>query len=165
MSYILVTATNWHGRPRCVSSIPSWLCGFDSRHPLFRFWCRSALLLRFTISKLVPVYGGPPVPHRCRTRYDLPCQVHDHPAQAIGRLLRDPWSGEGLPITPTISSASVPTEPMLVIALIIFFTFLRVAESWSLVAMAQRMSSTAPAPSLGFEPRFSPTRDRAADIS
>ena len=25
---------NWHGLPDCATSLPSWLCGFDSRRPL-----------------------------------------------------------------------------------------------------------------------------------
>ena len=32
--YILVAALNWAGGPRCVTSLPSWSCGFDSRRPL-----------------------------------------------------------------------------------------------------------------------------------
>jgi hypothetical protein len=34
MLYILVTAANWRGLPHCVTSLPSWSCGFDSRRPL-----------------------------------------------------------------------------------------------------------------------------------
>jgi hypothetical protein len=34
MSYLLVTAANWNDRPECVTSLPSWSCGFDSRRPL-----------------------------------------------------------------------------------------------------------------------------------
>ena len=34
MSYLLVTAVNLSGRPWCVTSLPSWSCGFDSRRPL-----------------------------------------------------------------------------------------------------------------------------------
>jgi hypothetical protein len=34
MVYLLVTASNWSGRPECVTSLPSWSCGFDSRPPL-----------------------------------------------------------------------------------------------------------------------------------
>jgi hypothetical protein len=42
MLYVLVIAANWSGRPGCVTSLPSWSCGFDSRRPLqfidfFRF--------------------------------------------------------------------------------------------------------------------------------
>jgi hypothetical protein len=32
--YVLVTAANWSGRPECVTSLPSWSCGFGSRRPL-----------------------------------------------------------------------------------------------------------------------------------
>ena len=34
MTYLLVTAANWSGRPEFVTSLPSWSCGFDSRRPL-----------------------------------------------------------------------------------------------------------------------------------
>ena len=34
MLYLLVTAANWSGRRECVTSLPSWSCGFDSRRPL-----------------------------------------------------------------------------------------------------------------------------------
>jgi hypothetical protein len=34
MPYLLVTAANWSGEPGCVTSLPSWSCGFDSRRPL-----------------------------------------------------------------------------------------------------------------------------------
>jgi hypothetical protein len=42
MLYVLVIAPNWSGWPGCVTSLPSWSCGFDSRRPLqlvdfFRF--------------------------------------------------------------------------------------------------------------------------------
>ena len=42
MSYLMVIAANWSGRSGCVTSLPSWSCGFDSRRPLqfikdFRF--------------------------------------------------------------------------------------------------------------------------------
>jgi hypothetical protein len=32
--YLPVTATNWRDRPKYVTSLPSWSCGFDSRRPL-----------------------------------------------------------------------------------------------------------------------------------
>ena len=51
-----------------------------------------------------------------------------------------------------------------VIMRITFLTFLRVAASWSFIAMAQRTSSTAPTSgSLGLEPRPPPARDHAAN--
>jgi hypothetical protein len=34
MSFLLVTAANRSGCPGCVTSLPSWSCGFDSRRPL-----------------------------------------------------------------------------------------------------------------------------------
>jgi hypothetical protein len=34
MLYILVTGANLRGLPDCVTSLPSWSCGFDSRRPL-----------------------------------------------------------------------------------------------------------------------------------
>ena len=34
MVHLLVTATNWSGRAECVTTLPSWSCGFDSRRPL-----------------------------------------------------------------------------------------------------------------------------------
>ena len=34
MLYLLVTGASWSGLPECVTSLPSWSCGFDSRHPL-----------------------------------------------------------------------------------------------------------------------------------
>ena len=42
MLYVLVMPANWSVRPGCVTSLPSWSCGFDSRRPLqlagfFRF--------------------------------------------------------------------------------------------------------------------------------
>lgn len=48
---------------------------------------------------------------------------------------------------------------------IMFLTFLRVATSWSFIAIVQRVSSTAPASgSLGLEPRLPPARDHAASL-
>jgi len=34
MLYVLVTAANRSGPQECVTSLPSWSCGFDSRRPL-----------------------------------------------------------------------------------------------------------------------------------
>jgi hypothetical protein len=34
MSYLLVKAANRSDGPECVTSLPSWSCGFDSRRPL-----------------------------------------------------------------------------------------------------------------------------------
>jgi len=35
MPYLLVTAAaNWSRHSECVTSLPSWSCGFDSRRPL-----------------------------------------------------------------------------------------------------------------------------------
>jgi len=49
MLYLLVTAANWRGQPGCVTSLPSWSCGFDSRRSLhfinnFRFGVPVSLL-------------------------------------------------------------------------------------------------------------------------
>ena len=42
MSFLLATAANRSGWPGCVASLPSWLCGFDSRRPLSCSLRRSA---------------------------------------------------------------------------------------------------------------------------
>src|SRR5271169_3130419 len=34
MLYLLVTELTGSRRPECVTSLPSWSCGFDSRRPL-----------------------------------------------------------------------------------------------------------------------------------
>ena len=36
MLYLLVTVANGRSLPECVTSLPSWSCGFDSRRPLHR---------------------------------------------------------------------------------------------------------------------------------
>ncbi len=44
--YLLVTAANWDGRSECVTSLPSWSCGFDSRRPLRE---NTTLLINFDL--------------------------------------------------------------------------------------------------------------------
>ena len=66
MLYVLVIAANRSGRPGCVTSLPSWSCGFDSRRPLrgnftfmknFRFTVRSIVNYRLVWQHYSVLFG------------------------------------------------------------------------------------------------------------
>jgi hypothetical protein len=56
MVYLLVTGTDWSRRPEYASSFPSWLCGFDSRRPLF--CCPVSGMFRFAVASTKSQISG-----------------------------------------------------------------------------------------------------------